>query len=91
MSAAFLSEKSVAEFFDTSTATVRRWVMKGVIPQPKNIGGLKRWSMDDLIDAVASQLDRAAGATANDADEAMRRVLNGPREGRPASSRRRHG
>lgn len=95
MSAEFLSESSVAEFFDTSKSTVKRWVERGVLPPPSVIGGLKRWPVDELRAAARRGLDAASGAPARsaDPDEVMERILrDGPRnKDRKAQTRRRNG
>ena len=76
----FLSRSSVAELFDTSPATVDRWVAKGVIPPPFQMGGSKRWDIDDLLraahDAMGGEPD-AGGRGVTDPDEATRLAIKG--------------
>ena len=79
----FLSEASVAEFFDTSKSTVRRWVEKGVLPNPVTLGGLKRWHIDDLRSAARRGLDAAMSrpVRSTDPDEVVARLIkNGPQK-----------
>ncbi|WP_425514352.1 helix-turn-helix transcriptional regulator [Azospirillum soli] len=85
----YLSESSVAEFFDTSPSTVRRWVEKGVLPRPIVIGGLKRWHVDELFAAARRCMDAAAEGgppRSADPDVIVERML---REGPKSRSRRR--
>lgn len=95
MTAEFLSETSVAEFFDTSRSTVRRWVERGIIPKPTVIGGAKRWAVEELRAAARRSLDAAVAQPARsaDPDEVMEEILrNGPKnKDRKAQARRRHG
>lgn len=90
----FLSEESVAEFFDTSRSTIKRWVEKGVLPEPREIGGMKRWPVDDLRAAVRRGMD---AATANpprsaDPDAIMERISRDGlrKENRKSNTRRRY-
>lgn len=64
----YLSESSVAKFFDTSTTTVRRWVRDGVLPAPRVLGGSKRWFIADLRAAAARALDGASSRSAPSTD-----------------------
>jgi len=87
----FLSEASVAGMFDVSPATVRRWVEKGVLPPPVQIGSVKRWAVTDLMRAVSGALDQRAGRPSDDADEATRRIArNAEAKRASAHTRGRH-
>ena len=44
----FLSNNQVQRRYNVSRATIWRWTKNGVMPQPHNIGGLKRWNLDEL-------------------------------------------
>lgn len=87
----FLSERSVAEFFDTSPSTVRRWIDAGVLPTPSVIGGLKRWHVDDLRRAAGRGLDAAATGTArsDDPDVISARILRHAQKARDQNARKR--
>ena len=89
MGAEYLSETSVAEFFDTSTTTVRRWVKAGAIPQPIVIGGSKRWHIDGLRSAAGRAIDGSAtrGARSADPDEMMHRKMRDVEKARKSASR----
>ncbi|WP_371306754.1 helix-turn-helix domain-containing protein [Azospirillum sp. TSA2s] len=94
MATEYLSEESVAEFFDTSRGTVRRWVERGVLPAPSLIGGLKRWHIDSLRYAARSGLDEAAEKPRRrsaDPDEIAARLLRDGPQNRNENSRRRNG
>lgn len=88
----FLSEQSVAEFFDVSKSTVRRWVEQGIIPAPVPIGGLKRWDVSELRSAVRRNLDAASTGRARsaDPDEIVARMLTDGRQDGKAHARRRN-
>lgn len=93
MGAEFLSVESVAEFFDTSTNTVRKLVDKGLLPKPVEIGGLKRWDVHALRASVGRTLDAMASgraASSADPDECLGRFGNG-RKGDAKAPRRRNG
>ncbi len=66
--AEFLSEASVAKFFDTSTTTVRRWVKDKVLPEPVVMGNSKRWSVAELRAAAGRALDAAPANSARSSD-----------------------
>lgn len=89
----FLSESSVAEFFDTSQATVRRWVDRGVLPKPLIIGGVKRWPLDELRTAARRGLDAAVvhGSRSADPDQIAAEIARNGRKNRKANARRRLG
>lgn len=70
----FLSRQSVAKFFDTSSATIDRWVRQGVIPSPLVIGGVKRWDIDDLMRAARDAMGAEPEKTTCP-DEATRRAI----------------
>lgn len=91
--AEFLKLASVAEFFDTSPATVKRWIERGVIPPPSIIGTEKRWHVDSLRAAVRTGLETAAThrTRPNDPDEIAARLLRDGPQNRKANARRRHG
>lgn len=88
----FLSKKSVADFFDTSTSTVGRLVDAGVLPPPHKIGGLERWDVDSLMrSAIGSMSEKANMRQAsNDADQAIEDYVNATRKNRQAQARGRH-
>lgn len=45
----YLSDKSIAERYGVSRATVWRWVREGRFPAPLKIGqGCTRWKLSDL-------------------------------------------
>ncbi|WP_081862913.1 helix-turn-helix transcriptional regulator [Azospirillum argentinense] len=92
MGTEYLSESSVADFFDTSKTTVRRWVEKGVLPKPAVIGGLKRWPVDELRAAARRGLDAATSTPPRsaDPDEIVARMVADGRKDRKADARGRH-
>jgi len=46
----YLSDKTVAERYDTSRATIWRWTREGKLPQPVRLSaGSTRWKLDDLL------------------------------------------
>ena len=46
----FLSDKTVAERYDTSRATIWRWAREGKIPKPVRLSaGSTRWNLDELL------------------------------------------
>ena len=47
-----LSDRSVAEILGCSRASVWRRAADGVLPQPIKIGGLTRWTSDELEIAI---------------------------------------
>jgi prophage regulatory protein len=48
-SAKYLSDKKLAERYDTHRATIWRWVREGKLPKPvKLTSGSTRWSIADL-------------------------------------------
>lgn len=52
----FLSDKSVATRYDSSRATVWRWVKEGKLPRPiKLTNGTTRWKVSDLETWEAKQ------------------------------------
>lgn len=49
MTTQYLSDKSVAARYDSSRATVWRWVKEGKLPHPiKLTNGTTRWKISDL-------------------------------------------
>ncbi|WP_371931407.1 helix-turn-helix transcriptional regulator [Roseovarius sp. MMSF_3359] len=47
-----VSVKDTAAAYGCSVATVWRRVSDGTIPQPVKIGGMTRWSMSEIADAI---------------------------------------
>jgi predicted DNA-binding transcriptional regulator AlpA len=43
-----VSAFGLAMLFDVNEATVRRWAKTGVMPKPREIGGRRLWSADEL-------------------------------------------
>lgn len=91
MSRQFLSKKSVADFFDTSTSTVTRWVETGVLPAPLRIGGLDRWDVDTLMRCAVGAMSAQAGVKTAEAqaDQALE-VWRNERARDKAAPRGRH-
>lgn len=48
MGTLYYSDKSLAQRYDVSRATIWRWVREGNLPKPVKINGSTRWSSDDL-------------------------------------------
>jgi len=71
----WLSLKSVAALVDVSGATVRKWVKEGKLPKPHAVFGERRWSTEEVREAIRKALDRAPlrSTKATDPDEATRR------------------
>ena len=91
----YMSRKSIAEYFDTSETTVRRWIANGTIPPPERIGEnptLERWEKGALLRHMGRKLDQLGGsrAASEDPDEAVERMVHAAREGRSSHARRRH-
>lgn len=52
----YLSDKSVAARYDSSRATIWRWVQEGKLPKPvKLTNGTTRWKLCDLEKWEAEQ------------------------------------
>lgn len=87
----FVSRKTLAEMFDTSVTTVRRWEASGVIPRPKTIGSLERWNLAELMRHVGEALDAPSGRGGRsvDPDTAAERAYHAARKDRPSHARRR--
>ncbi|MCP1676650.1 putative DNA-binding transcriptional regulator AlpA [Natronocella acetinitrilica] len=44
----YLSNNQVQKRYNISRTTIWRWTEKGIMPKPHDIGGLKRWRLDEL-------------------------------------------
>jgi excisionase family DNA binding protein len=43
-----LTTKDLAIRFKVSLRTIRYWVTNGILPEPMRIGGVVRWTEDDI-------------------------------------------
>jgi|13_taG_2_1085334.scaffolds.fasta_scaffold00525_20 excisionase family DNA binding protein len=50
----FLDIDAMADYFDVSTATLRKWIKRGNIPNETyiKVGNTYRFSRDDVVDAL---------------------------------------
>lgn len=56
----YLSDKTLAERYDTSRQTVWRWVREGKLPKPIKLStGTTRWSLSDLSAWESKQREAA--------------------------------
>lgn len=44
----YLTAEELADRFRVSTRTIRRWSATGLLPSPLAIGGVLRWSAEDM-------------------------------------------
>lgn len=44
----FLTVKDVCSRLNCATSTIYRWLDKGIFPQPMRIGGMVRWTEEDI-------------------------------------------
>jgi excisionase family DNA binding protein len=56
-----LSRGQIAELFGVSGKTVTRWVLRGEIPRPMQIGGTQRWRLESLVEHLRQKELAAAG------------------------------
>jgi len=45
----FLSDKTVANRYEVSRATIWRWVQENNLPKPSKLNGSTRWKLADLV------------------------------------------
>lgn len=95
MQPGYLSIESLAAFLDTTPPTVRKLVDKGILPQPVELGTLRRWDVEAVRQAVGCALgvlaDTASAPTSSsDAAECLRRA-HAKRKGNAGNARRRDG
>lgn len=94
MQAGFLSIESLAVFLDTTAPTVRKLVDKGILPPPVELGGLRRWDVEAVRQAIGSALgvmaDTGRAPTSSDPAECLRRA-HAKRTSGAGKARRRDG
>jgi predicted DNA-binding transcriptional regulator AlpA len=57
----FASDRSAAKLLDMKRAEFRGLVDGGHLPKPKDIGGFKRWDMNELYRIVSGEAAEQAG------------------------------
>ncbi len=51
----FASESSAAKMLDMKLADFRRLVEQGDLPPPREIGGLKRWDIEEIRGIISGE------------------------------------
>ena len=60
-----LTVKDLRKRFNCATSTIYRWMEKGYLPRPLQIGGMARWEESDVENLIdQSRLSRAGGRIA---------------------------
>ena len=62
MTGTLFSDRETAAYLGCGRSTVWRWVEEGVLPPPIRLGGLTRWKLSDIEDAIAKAQSRGKAA-----------------------------